>query len=491
MTDRLGLSAGLAADVSLPDYQRDNHGVGIVHFGMGAFHKAHQAVYTDDALAASGGDWRIAGVSLRSAAPAQELMPQSCLYTVIERNAEGASARVIGSIAAALCLRTDRWPVLETLCAPETKIVSMTVTETGYGIDRNTGGVDPSCPVIAADLADPSSPCGVAGLLVWALGRRRAAGTPPFTILSCDNLPQNGALTRSLLIDFARRATPDLVEHIAIDVAFPSTMVDRITPARTDATLKLAEQLIGQADAAAIECETFRQWVIEDHFPTERPCWEAGGALFTDDVRPYEEMKLRMLNGTHSMIAYAGFLAGHRTVREAMEDHDLSALAARHLAAAAATLGPVPSVDLDEYAADLMVRFANPHLAHETGQIAMDGSQKMPQRLFAPALDAITRGQCCKPFAFAAAVWIRYMRGRFDDGQPYDIRDPRSGELAILMRGQASADDLIGRIRSVNGLVPPELAANDRWNDAVRTELSHMLTSGMRASIQRAASRAA
>jgi fructuronate reductase len=231
-------------------------------------------------LAAKGGDWRIIGVSLRSAAPAEELTPRTCLYTMIERSTEGTSARVIGSIAAALALKFDRQAVLDAPCAPATKIVSLTVTEKGHGIERATGGLDTGHRAIAADLADPGNPQGVAGLLVWAIGRRRAPGVPPFTVLCFDNLPENGPLLRSPLIDCARRAAPDLAEQIASEVAFPAIMVDRITPARSGETLRLAEELTGHTDAAAVECEAFRQRVIEDHFPTDRPAWEAGGVFF-------------------------------------------------------------------------------------------------------------------------------------------------------------------------------------------------------------------
>ena len=374
--DRLTTLDALPGAVQKPGHTPAAHGAGIVHIGLGAFHKAHQAVYTDDALTAAGGDWRIIGVSLRSTEPAQELTPQGGLFTVIERSASGTQARVIGSVQSALCLSTDRGAVLNALLAPETRIISVTVTEKGYGLNRATGGIDPDHPAIKADLADPANPQGLAGLLVWALGHRRAQGTPPFTVLSCDNLPENGALTRSLLIDFARHAAPDLVDHIATDVAFPSSMVDRITPARTDDTLALAQDLIGQRDAAAIECEAFRQWVIEDHFPTGRPNWEAGGAIFAPDVTPYEAMKLRMLNGSHSMLAYAGFLCGHTYVRDVMADPALSTLVDRYLKAAAATLDPLDGVDFDTYAQDLAERFRNTHLGHETYQIAMDGSEK-------------------------------------------------------------------------------------------------------------------
>lgn len=487
MTDRLSSTDDLPAEVTVPAYARKERRHGIVHIGLGAFHKAHQAVYTDDALAAGSDDWRIVGVSLRSTVPALELTPQDCLYTVIERSVEGTHARVVGSIASALSLQNERQKVLEALCAKSTRIVSLTVTEKGYGIDRRSGGIDTNHPVIAADLANPDTPESVAGLLVWALARRNTEGIPPFTILCCDNLPENGVLARSLLMDFARRTKPELVDHIAREVSFPSTMVDRITPARSDTTLKLAEDLIGKNDMAAVECEAFRQWVIEDDFPTGRPMWEAGGALFVPDVRPYEHMKLRMLNGTHSMLAYAGFLTGRKFVRDVMQDRALAMLVARHLRASAATLGPVPGIDLVAYAEDLSRRFANPHLAHETYQIAMDGSEKMPQRIFAPTVDAIRLGHPIEPFAFAAAVWLRYTTGRTDDGDSYALRDPLEDKLKPAPAEALSAEGIVARALGIPGLVPDVLARNDAWRCAVERDVAAMLNDGMAQTIRKAA----
>lgn len=486
---RLSALDQLAQGVRRPGFDPAAHCPGIVHIGLGAFHKAHQAVYTDDALAAAGGDWRITGVSLRSLEPAAELTPQNGLFTVIERGVEGSTARVIGAIDRALSLSTDRRAVLDALCDPATRIVSLTVTEKGYGIDRASGGIDRTHPAIASDLADPTDPQGVAGLLVWALGQRKKAGTPPFTVLCCDNLPENGTLVHSLLVDFARQTAPDLADHIAQEVAFPSTMVDRITPARTEATLTLAREMTGVEDHGAIECESFRQWVIEDRFPQGRPAWEAGGAVFVEDVRPFENMKLRMLNGAHSMLAYAGFLAGHRYVRDVMGDPALAALVRRHLAAAAETLPPLPGVDLQVYAADLAARFANPHLGHETYQIAMDGTEKMPQRIFSAACDAQERAQPLEPFAFASAAWMRYTLGWDEAGQAYDLRDPRSAVLTPPPDLPVTPEGLHDRLDAIPDLIPARLTEAPGWRDTVIARLKVMLDKGMRAAIEAEATR--
>lgn len=484
MTARLTADAPLPDSVARPGYDPASHGEGIVHIGLGAFHKAHQAVYTDDALAAAGGDWRIVGVSLRSPQPAEELAPQDGRYTLIERDVDGSRARVIGAISRALCLMTDRAAVMQALCAPATRIVSITVTEKGYGLDRTTGGIDRSHPAIAADLAQPEAPQGLAGLLIRALAERRRTGTLPFTVLCCDNLPGNGHLVRSLLIDMARHCAPDLVAYLRNEVAFPCTMVDRITPARTPASLALAQEMTGHEDRAAVETEAFRQWVIEDRFPTGRPAWEAGGALFVADVRPFESMKLRMLNGAHSMLAYAGFLSGHRYVRDVMADPALSRLVARHLSAAAATLDPLPGIELDVYASELATRFANPHLGHETFQIAMDGTEKMPQRILAPALDALERGQPIDSFAFAIAAWMRYTLGRREDDTAYDLRDPRSAALAPPDGGGETAEAIHDRIAGLPGLFPERLQSSRTWRDAVVPRLARMLTLGMTTAVE-------
>ncbi len=480
MTDRLTSIAAVAPGVRLPGYDRQAHGVGIVHLGLGAFHRAHQAVYTDDALAASGGDWRIAGVSLRGTSVADALNPQHGLYTLIERSGEETQARIIGAIDRVIAATRDPGAVMAALTAPATRIVSLTVTEKAYGIDRTAGGADPAHSAVAADLADPRHPAGVLGLLVEALRLRRASGSAPFTVLCCDNLPANGALVRAGVTDFAARLDADLGAWVADTVAFPSTMVDRITPASTETTFADAARLTGCADLAAIETEPFSQWVIEDDFREGRPHWEAGGAIFVADVAPYEHMKLVMLNGAHSMLAYAGFLAGHRYVRDVMRDAAMSRLVARHLAAASATLGRLADIDLDAYAAALTARFSNPAIAHETYQIAMDGTEKLPQRLLAPALEALGSGQDIAPFAFAVAAWMRYCLGRKDDSTAYALRDPREAAIGSALASAGTDPSAIaGALMALPGVFPEALTADPRWRGAVVARLGAMLERGV------------
>ncbi len=481
--ERLASLDDVAPGIHRPTYRPSRLGTGIVHLGVGAFHRAHQAVYTDDALAAKGGDWRIVGVSLRSAAIADALNPQNGLYTLIQRSEAGTETRIIGSIARVIAATREPARVIEAMTDPTCRIVSLTVTEKAYGIDRGSGGIDAAHPAIVEDLGTPQEPKGVIGLLVETLRLRRARGVPAFTVLCCDNLPSNGTLLRAGVLDFAGRIDPALAHWIEADVAFPSTMVDRITPAPTDGTRSEASTLICCEDHAAVEAEAFSQWVVEEKFPTGRPSWEAGGALFVDNVAPYEQMKLRMLNGAHSMLAYAGFLSGHAYVRDVMADDALTALVERHMRAAAQTLEPLSGIDFADYAQSLLTRFRNPAIAHETYQIAMDGTEKLPQRILEPAVHALEHGRDCRPFAFAVAAWMRYGLGRRDDGEVYALRDPPEAEISANIRN-VDAREIPAVLHNLPGLFPARLLQDHAWRDAVQSIFDRMLQHGMAEAIR-------
>lgn len=471
MLKRLEGIADVDGSTTTPRYSPHDHKSGIVHLGIGAFHRAHQAVMTDDALAQCGGDWRIIGVSMRSQGLAQRLNAQNGLYTVIERAPSSTSARVIGAIERVIA--ADAAATLSALSAPNIRIVTLTVTENGYGIDRATGMPDRTSSIVAADLAHPAAPLGVLGLLVAAIKRRRAENKPLLTVLSCDNLPDNGAFLRKGVVEFARMlGEEDLADWIAKNIAFPSSMVDRITPASTSGTYLEASRQTGCDDQAAVETEPFSQWVIEDKFASGRPNWEAGGALFVKDVAPYEKMKLTMLNGAHSMMAYAGFLTGCKYVRDVMDHPALAKLVERHLSAAAGLLHPLRQIDFGDYATALLDRFANPAIAHETYQIATDGSQKMPQRIFAPAIKAVETGQPVLPFAFATAMWMRFCSGRADDGSNYEVRDPRAEELIGAATVENDATSVAEAFHDLPNLIPERLAEHSEWNAALIGALS-------------------
>ena len=474
--DRLGNVEG---EAKLPSYDPQKHGCGIVHLGAGAFHRAHQAAYTDDALGAAGGNWRITGVSLRGTDAADALNPQNGLYTLIERGIDGTHARVIAAIDRVIAASTDRKAPLEALASPQTRIVTLTVTEKAYGIDRAAMAADPSHPAVSADLLEPRNPAGVLGLLVEGLRLRRAAGTAPFTVLCCDNLPENGFLLKAGVVDFARRIDQGLAEWITAEVTFPSCMVDRITPAATQQTLENAERLTGCEDRGAIETEGFRQWVIEDDFCNGRPQWESGGALFVKDVKPYELMKLRMLNGAHSMLAYCGYLSDYPYVRDVMADATLAALVDRHMEAAQKTLPRLEGIDLDTYRHDLLERFRNPAIAHQTYQIAMDGTEKLPQRILAPAADTFRHGGDIRPFAFATAAWMRYCLGRKEDGMHYALRDPREDEIGSRIGNLNTAEEISAALHSLPGLFSADLTESPEWRRCVADILFLMLTKGM------------
>ncbi len=471
----------------LPGYVPQEHGVGIVHIGPGAFHRAHQAVMTDDALAHVGGAWRIVGVSLRSAKSATELNKQNGLYTLIQRGPVASTARVIAAIDHVIA--SDPEATLQMLCDPAVRVVTLTVTEAGYGIERESHQPDMNNPVVLSDLENPAEAVGVLGLLVASIVRRREAGVEPFTILSCDNLPTNGKFLRDGLIGFARSSYgSELAKWIKHNIACPCSMVDRITPAPTSDTFNDVAHLIGCEDKAAVESEPFIQWIIEDNFPSGRPGWEAGGALFVADVTLYERMKLMMLNGCHSMLAYSGYLAGKPFVRDVMADEHLSMLVQRHFDKAAELLQSLPGVDYTDYASELAERFSNPSIAHRTFQIASDGTEKLPQRIFQPAMEALESDKDVRPFAFATAMWMRFCLQRHDDGGCYELHDPRSAEIAQLVKGNGHNSSLLSdAIHSLPDLIPHKLRLNDAWRESVTDVLTIALNDGCVAAVRREA----
>ena len=421
MTERLRALFGLPSTVRTPDYKPADHGAGILHLGLGAFHRAHQAVATDDALAAEGGDWRIIGANLRSRELAEAMTEQNGLYTVLVRGQQD-EARVIAAHAAAI--GGDTGKILHAACDPAIRIVSLAVSEKAYAIDRTAMDLDLGNPAVAADLANPGNPLSVPGLIVAALANRRAENIAPFTVLSCDNLPNNGELLQAAVLGFARRTRPELAAWIEAEVAFPSTMVDRITPASTEKTLADVCSLIGRQDLAAVETEPFSQWVIEDHFPQGRPAWEAGGAQLVSDPQPYEDMKLRMLNGSHSLIAYGGQMLGHAYVRDAVADEAFLALIKRHMQSAAATLPQSSDLDPSAYQRALLERFANPAIAHATAQIANDCTEKLPQRWLTPASLLRAKGDETHAYSFAFATWMAWLVDVTRREQPIgDVRE--------------------------------------------------------------------
>ncbi len=446
MSTRLDRSAlGVAREgVILPGYDPSAHGAGIVHLGIGAFHRAHQAVYTDDVLASAGGDWRIIGVSLRSAGVRDQLEPQAGLYSVLELGDAGERLRAIGAVKSVLVASEDPDGVIAAIADPATHIVSLTVTEKGYCHDPATGRLDASHAGIARELSGEPVQTAI-GYLAIGLRARADAGAGPVTLLSCDNLPHNGAVLGRVLRDYLAHSDPGLIDWFDANVRTPATMVDRIVPATTPDDLTRVEALLGRRDEGAVKAEPFSQWVIEDDFAGPRPAWETAGAQFVADVRPFELAKLRMLNGAHSTLAYLGLLAGHETVDQAVADPAIRTVVDRLMRVeAAATLPQVTGLDPDAYADALLDRFANPTLRHKLIQIAMDGSQKLPQRLLGTIADARAKGVDPRAAITGVAGWMRHVE-RFGTA----IDDPMAEELGRI----AQSADGDGDAALVDGLL--------------------------------------
>lgn len=420
----------LPRSVAQPAYDPSAQAVGIVHFGIGAFHRAHQAWYTDAAMNRGERDWSIVGVSLRSAGVAQQMNPQQGLYALAERSGEGTQIRVVGSVGKVIVASEDAEAVVAAVAAPSTRIVSLTVTEKGY-CRAGSGDLD-------FDLAGRAS---FYHFVAQGLSRRQRDGLPGLTLLSCDNLPDNGGTLRALMRQYLERHDPQLVAWFDAECAAPSTMVDRIVPATTDDDrAMIAVALGGLSDEACVVTEPFSQWVIEDRFAGPRPGWESVGAQVVANIEPYETAKLRMLNGAHSMLAYCGLAHGHTYVHQAIADPVLRALAERLMhEEAAPTITPAPGHDLGAYADALIARFANPALNHRLIQIAMDGSQKIPQRWLETLSANAAQGRACPAILTAIAAWIRHLRGA---NGPVD--DPRAADLARAVATSEPVTALFG-----------------------------------------------
>ncbi len=398
---RLGPNSILPANLLLPEYDRSTQNAGIVHFGIGAFHRAHQAVYTDAAMNAGERDWGIIGVSLRNSAVAEQLNPQDGLYSVTERSENGDKSRIIGAVQKVFVAADAPDAVVAALASADTHIVSFTITEKGY-----CRAPDGSLDFTQADERSAYA------YLAAAMRQRQAAKLGGLTLLSCDNLASNGAQLAVLMRAYLQRCAPDLVHWFEDQCSCPSTMVDRIVPATTDNDRQSIAANLGVLDQAAVVTEPFTQWVIEDDFMGKRPGWEIGGAQFTKDVAPFETAKLRMLNGAHSALAYIGLQRGHAFVHQAIADPYIMALANTLMRDEAAnSLQATAGQNLASYADALIARFANPALDHRLIQIAMDGSQKIPQRWLETLAFHQQQGRQCPAILEAIAAWIVHIRG--------------------------------------------------------------------------------
>ncbi len=476
----------------LPRLKRQNPNMskaGIVHLGLGAFFRAFGAIYIEEAEALSGGDWGIIGVSLQSPRMRDQLAPQDFVYTAQELGPEGETLRQVEILRDVLVAREDPSAVLEAMANPDIRIVTLTVTEKGYCHDPASGRLNLDHPDIRHDLSE-DLPLSAPGFLVRALQRRRDAGLPPFTVLTCDNLPENGRLVRGLVLDFARAVDPALAEWIEAEGRFPSTMVDRIVPATKPEDVEALAEKTGNLDEAPVLHEPFRQWVIEDDFVTAygdnaRPDLGKVGVELVKDVTAYEHMKLRMLNGTHSSLAYLGYLAGHETIADTVADSVFAdyvkALWKREIIP---SFSAPDGVDLNAYADALFQRYSNPAIRHRTWQIAMDGSQKLPQRILGTLRDNLAAGRHCPSLETAIAAWMIYVSGTDLAGAPIDVRDPLADELRSLSASGATPGEKVAALLSVEQIFEPELAKAIRLDveaayivlqaDGVRTVLEDL-----------------
>ncbi|HEX8445994.1 MAG TPA: mannitol dehydrogenase family protein [Sphingomonas sp.] len=474
----------LPADVARPGYVRAGQRSGIVHLGIGAFHRAHQAVYTDAALAAGDRDWLITGVSLRSAQVRDALVPQDGLYTLAERANGTTRRRLIGSIATVLVAPETPDAAIAALADPATHIVTLTVTEKGYHRLPATGGLADADPAIAAELRG-GAPTTTLGLIAAGLARRRADGAGGLTLLSCDNLSRNGRLLRGLMAEYLDARDPGLRAWAEDKVTYPDTMVDRIVPAVAPADLEGVAVALGLRDAAAITTEPFHQWVIEDRFAGPRPRWELGGAQFVQDVQPFETAKLRLLNGSHSLLAYAGLALGLEHVADAVAHSALGPLVQRMMRTESGpSIMPAPGLDIPAYCTALLDRFRNVDLRHRLEQIAADGSQKIAQRWLTTIIERADAGLDSPIHMLGVAAWIVHMRGHHGDGRPHAVSDPLADRCRLLWAdGSHDVDRLTLRFVTDTGVFPAGFRDRPLLSTALAATLRRWLEKGPAAAI--------
>ncbi len=475
--------------VSKPTYLSNNESkAGIVHIGIGAFHRAHQAVYTDDLLELGYKDWKITAVSLRSNSVKLAMQPQDYLYSVVERDGERSSTRIVGAVESVLVVPEQPEQVIDALAAEDTQVVTLTVTEKGYCRDKSGNHLDTQNAGVQQDLAQIDldlnklqtfCPKTLPGLLVAACIRRRESNRK-LTIISCDNLPSNGVVTKNIVLEFAQAVDAELAKWIGANVGFCNSMVDRIVPATTEQDYQRIKSTLGVSDKSVVGTEPFKQWVIEDNFVTERPPWDKVGAMFVDDVEPFEEMKLRLLNGAHSALAYIGFLMGYEFIHQAVKDADLAQFIAMLHQDILPTLDKVPDIDLPDYSKTIVARFANHGVPYKTTQVACDGSQKLPQRLCQPANVLLAKGIISKPIAFVVAAWCRFVEASDKDGQAFTLIDPMADVLQTIAQDNKHDDaKQVAGLLNEAALCTVELLENNEFINLVVGYLKQIHTQGM------------
>ena len=479
--------AALPASIGRPAYDRSQP-AGIVHLGLGAFHRAHQAVYFDTLMAQGETGWMIRGASLRSGDVANRLNPQGGLYTVVERSAAGECLRIAGSVRDVIVAPENPARLVAAMADPAVHLVTLTVTEKGYGLDPASGRLQTGDAAIARDLARAGPPRTMPGLIVAGLAARRRAGLPPFTVLSCDNLPENGPRTRAAIIGFARFLDPGLADWIEAEGAFPASMVDRIVPATTPADIAALEAATGYRDTGMVKTEAFSQWVVEDRFCARRPPLETVGVEMTDDVAGWERAKLRMLNGSHSALTYLGALAGYTHVHEAIAAPGFRAYVERLWDEAESVLDAPSGFDARAYRAALVERFSNPALHHALVQIAMDGSQKLPQRLLHTWRACRDAGRQAPAVELAIAAWMRWQTGEDENGRRFRVDDPLAeATMHAVSQGGPEVSGIVAAMLHLRSVFGTDLSGDSGLAARLSDALSGLMQDGAAAMVRRLA----
>ncbi|SPH17095.1 Mannitol 2-dehydrogenase [Defluviimonas aquaemixtae] len=474
--------AAIGSEVSTPRYDRAALKAGILHIGIGNFHRAHMAHYLDRLFElGEGHDWAIRGAGVRAgdSAMRETLKKQDWLTTVVELDPKALSARVIGSMIDFVPI--DAEETIAAMTDPEIRIVSLTITEGGYYIDAQTDGFNADHPDMARDAEHPEEPKSVFGMIILALRRRWDAGTAPFTVMTCDNLPENGHVARQTVVGLARLSDPGFAKWIEDNVAFPNSMVDCITPATSDRERAMVAETFGIDDAAPVVCEPFRQWVLEDNFPQGRPSLEKVGAEFVADVAPYELMKLRILNGGHAAIAYPSALIGHHFVHDAMADpliRDwLDALQRREIIP---TLKPIAGVDYSAYREKIIERFSNPRIGDTIPRLCLDGSNRQPKFILPTLRDALAHSAPVNGLALEVALWCRYCAGEDEAGKAIPPNDDDHVELKNRALAARESPPLFLEYESIFG----DLKRKDRFVDAFSAQLERLWKDGVAATLR-------
>ncbi|MBZ9859318.1 mannitol dehydrogenase family protein [Mesorhizobium sp. CA12] len=469
----------LPLEVRKPAYDRAALKPGIAHIGVGAFHRCHQAEYTDDLLAKDFDRWGLVGINIRPPLLAGTLGRQDGLYTRLIRQNDEVEARVIGSIVRVVDSQDSAAQALDVLASADIATVTMTVTEKGYCHIPSIGALDLDHPDIVHDLASPETPRSVPGILAKALELRMATHSRPVTLLSCDNIPTNGIILGNVVRTFAERRGGKLADWIEANVAFPSAMVDRIAPATTEADIDAVEQRFGYRDSAVVVGERFRQWVIENRFAGRAPRWDIVGATFVDDVTPFEHLKMRVLNGAQTTLSYLGVLGGFEHTFETMADPLLARFVRRMLTEETLpTLTPVPGIQPAAYVEQSLSRLANTAIRHRNHQIATDGSQKIVQRLLNPIRERLAKGGSIALLSVPVAGWMAYLikaSSRF--GRAWQVSDPFADKIAAIAdRIGADSKALVDSILAIDAIFDPALAANAKFRAHVVAGLDGLLS---------------